>query len=498
MSTEATHTQQQEGARFTRDADAGAGRRHTPASILARLDRIDVWSLPFLFIGILGTGFLFTFYDIFDINVSFIQSCVALKPGCTPETAFDALKVPVVLNLAGYVVGTLALSPLADRYGRRNMLMVTMALTGLGSLYNALAPDYTQFVIARVITGVGIGADLAIVNTFIGEVAPRRSRAQFTSLVFIMSAIGAVLGSWLGLFLTTPAEPWPHGLPFAQAGPGFETGWRWMYALGALLALVAIALRFELPESPRWLVGQGRLDEADRVVADMEATAAKHGPLREPDADVPVEAHEGEGTVPFRELFSNPTYVRRILLLVTVWFVGYVTVYGFAAGFTSILTALGYAPPEAGLIVAVGAVGFIGCATISAIWGDRLNRKMWLPLAAAVTFAGGVIIAAGGDDRTIAFLGAFVIFLGFNLWVPATYARSAENFPTRARTTGFGLVDGIGHLGGGIGVLVIAPLVPKMSTFGALSLVSGFLIVAAVIGQFGIETRNKRFEDVSP
>jgi len=91
-----------------------------------------------------------------------------------------------------------------------------------------------------------------------------------------------------------------------------------------------------------------------------------------------------------------------------------------------------------------------------------------------------------------------VIFLGFNLWVPATYARSAENFPSRARTTGFGLVDGVGHLGGGIGVLVIAPLVPKMSTFAALTLVSSFLVVAAIIGMFGIETRNKRFEDISP
>ena len=496
MSTEATHTTQQEGARFTR---GGAGdRKHTPSSILARLDRIDVWSLPFLFIGIIGAGFLFTFYDIFDINVSFIQSCVALKPGCTPETAFDALKVPVVLNLAGYVVGTLFLSPLSDRYGRRNMLMGTMALTGLGSLYTALAPDYTHFVISRVITGFGIGADLAIVNTFIGEVAPRRSRAQFTSLIFIMSAIGAVIGIWLGLILTTPAEPWPAGLPFAQAGPGFESGWRWMYAFGAVLALVGILLRFELPESPRWLVGQGRLEEADAVVSDMEATAAKHGPLAEPDAEVPVDSTIGQGTVPFRELFSNPTYVRRIALLVSVWFVGYVTVYGFAAGFTSILTALGYKPPEAGVIVAVGVFGFIGCATISAIWGDKLDRKLWLPLAAAVTFAGGVIIAAGGDNRTIAFIGSFVIFLGFNLWVPATYARSAENFPTRARTTGFGIVDGVGHLGGGIGVLVIAPLVHKMSTFGALSLVSGFLVVAAIIGMFGIETRNKRFEDISP
>ena len=497
MSSEATHSQQQD-ARFTRPPASAETTGHTPASILARLDRIDVWSLPFLFIGIIGTGFLFTFYDIFDINVSFIQSCVALKPGCTPETAFDALKVPVLLNLAGYVVGALFLSPLADRYGRRNMLMATMALTGLGSLYNALAPDYTHFVIARIITGIGIGADLAIVNTFIGEVAPRRARARFTSMIFVMSAIGAVLGIWLGLFLTTPAEPWPAGLPFAQAGPGFESGWRWMYGVGALLALLGIVLRFELPESPRWLVGQGRLEEADAVVSDMEATAAKHGPLAEPDTDVPVESTTGQGTVPFRELFSNPTYVRRIALLVSVWFIGYVTVYGFSAGFTSILTALGYKPPEAGVIVAVGVFGFAACAVIAAVWGDRLDRKLWLPISAVITLAGGAIVAAGGEHRTVAFIGAFVIFLGFNLWVPATYARSAENFPTRARTTGFGIVDGIGHLGGGIGVLVIAPLVPKMSTFAALSLVSGFLVVAAVIGMFGIETRNRRFEDLAP
>src|SRR3954469_8310179 len=268
MSTgpETQHLREQE-ARFTRTG-AGAGH-HTPVSILARLDRIDVWSLPFLFIGIIGTGFLFTFYDIFDINVSFIQSCTDLKPDCTPETALGALKLPVLLNLAGYVVGTLVLSPMADKVGRRNMLMATMALTGIGSLYNALAPDYTQFVIARIVTGFGIGADLAIVNTFIGEMAPRGSRAKFTSVIFVMSGLGALLGIWLGLPLTPPGAPWPEGLPFALASESFDSGWRWMYGVGAILALVAILLRFELPESPRWLVGQGRLDEADEVVSDM-------------------------------------------------------------------------------------------------------------------------------------------------------------------------------------------------------------------------------------
>jgi MFS transporter, putative metabolite:H+ symporter len=328
--------------------------------------------------------------------------------------------------------------------------------------------------------------------------APRRSRAKFTSVIFVMSGLGALLGIWLGLLLTTPAEPWPEGLPFAMAGEGFENGWRWMYGLGAILALVAILLRFELPESPRWLVGQGRLDEADKVVSDMEKAAAKHGPLPEPAADVPVEESVPQNRLPFRELFTNRTYLRRILLLVTMWFIGYVTVYAFSAGFTSMLTSLGYKPPEAGVIVAVGAFGFLACGIAAALSAEKLNRKVWLPISAAITVAGGVIVAAGGDTRIVAFVGAGIIFFGFNLWVPMTYARSAESFPTRARTTGFALVDGVGHLGGGIGVLVIAPLIPKMSVLGAFMLVSSFLVVAAILGMFGVETRNKRFEDVSP
>src|SRR3954468_14754473 len=297
-----------------------AAARPSPRDVLARLDRIDTWSLPFVFIGVIGLGFLFTFYDIFDINVSFIQSCVALKPGCTPETALGALKLPVLLNLAGYVVGTLVLSPMADKVGRRNMLMATMALTGIGSLYNALAPDYTQFVIARIITGFGIGADLAIVNTFIGEMAPRGSRAKFTSVIFVMSGLGALLGIWLGLLLTTPGEPWPEGLPFALASESFDSGWRWMYGVGAILALVAILLRFELPESPRWLVGQGRLDEADEVVSDMERAAAKHGPLADPGGDAPAEGSGPPNRLPFHELFTTRLYLGRVLLLVTMWF----------------------------------------------------------------------------------------------------------------------------------------------------------------------------------
>jgi MFS family permease len=466
--------------------------------VLARLDRLDVWSMPFLFVGIIGLGFLFTFYDVFDINVSFIQSCVALKPGCTPETALNTIRVPIALNLAGYVAGTLLLSPISDKIGRRNMLLVTMLLTGVGSLWNALAPDYTNFVLARVLTGMAVGADLSIVNTYIGEVAPRRNRAKWTSVIFVNSALGALLGIWLGLFLTTPSTPWPHGLPFAQAGPGFENGWRWMYGVGALLALIAIVLRVELPESPRWLVGQGRVEEADRVVTEMEERASRRRELSPVDDDAPVEMPARGGYISFKHVLGNATYVKRVLVLVSVWFFAYVTVFAISAGGTSLLAALHYPPPEAGIIQAVGAFGFLACALFAVRYAERLERKLWLPIGAVITVIGSILVAEAGTSTTAAFIGMAIVFFGFNVWVPMTYALSAESFPTRARVTGFGLVDGIGHLGGGIGVLLIAPQIPHMSVLGAFLVISGFLVVAAVIAQFTLNTRARRFEDVSP
>src|SRR5579872_5804446 len=355
-------------------SEAETGTRSTAASVIARQDRIPIWPLSYLFIGIIGIGFLFTFFDIFDINVSFIQTCTQIVTGCLPGLppglahtppglvlASDKLGLPTLLNLLGYVIGALILSPLADRFGRRDILLVTLIITGLGSLYNAFVGDYTNFIIARTITGIGVGADLALVATYINEVAPSNGRAKYTSLIFIMSSLGAFLGVWLGLLLTTPATPFPLGLPFAVAGPGFGNGWRWMYGIGALLALVGIFLRFQLPESPRWLLARGRIDEAEKIVAAMEQRALKRLSTLPPigaELTTPV----GEKNATYMEILGNSTYLRRTVVLLLMWFISFITVYAIGVGLTTILSSLGYPPPEAGLIVAFGTLGFIAVA----------------------------------------------------------------------------------------------------------------------------------------
>lgn len=498
---------------------SSSGTSSTGAAVIARQDRIPIWSLSYLFIGIIGIGFLFTFFDIFDINVSFIQTCTQIVPGCLPGLpagvthtppglvlASDKVGLPTLLNLFGYVIGALILSPLADRFGRRDMLLITLIITGLGSLFNAFVQDYTTFIIARVITGIGVGADLALVATYINEVAPSNGRAKYTSLVFIMSSLGAFLAIWLGLILATPPAPFPEGLPFAQASvqvvhglPQFAgNGWRWMYGVGAILALVGILLRFRLPESPRWLISQGRVQEADEIVTDMEQRAMKKL-TNLPPVGSELHLHTGEKHATYSEILSNPMYRRRTLLLFSMWFIAFMTVYTIGVGLTAILATLGYPPPEAGMVAALGVFGFIGCAIFAYGYGEALERKLWLPISAVLTIIGGVIIALSGSGNFwVTVIGAIILFIGFNLFVPMAWAWSAENYPTRARATGFALVDGIGHIGGGVGILLIAGNITTLGPLGTFLVIGGCLVVAAVIAQFGTATRQQRLDEVSP
>lgn len=477
--------------------------------IIARLDRIPIWALSYLFIGIIGIGYIFTFFDIFNINASWIQTCFELNffgncaPMGPPGTAAFATAVqnaanyegPVVLiNLIGYVVGALALSHLSDRIGRRNMLLITLVITGLGSLYNAFVSDYYSFAAARFLTGIGVGADLAIVNTYIGEAAPKTGRARYTSLLFILAGIGVFLAIWVAVFLTTPAAAFPYGIPWAINLAG---GWRWMYGIGALLALLGILMRLGVPESPRWLISKGRTTQADSIVADMEHRATKSMGTLPPVPQV-ISVPITQKAAPYSEIFKNSLYRNRTILLFVIWFLGYMTIYTVAAGATVILAAVGFPFPENNIIVAVGIIGFVIAGILAAFLGDKMERKRWLPIAAIITLIGALLVGSGTTNFTVAAVGITLIFLGMDFWVPITYTWVAESFPTRARATGFALADGGGHIGGGIGLIITAALITSLPLMGVMLTIAGFQILSAVVAQAGPKTTNKRLDEVSP
>jgi putative MFS transporter len=468
------------------------------AAIIARQDRIPVWALSRTVLLIIGLGLLFAFFDIGDINVSFIQTCTQIVPGCLPQIASKYLGFPVLMNLLGYVIGALIFSPFADRYGRRDMMVITMAITGLGSLFTAFVGDYNSFVLARTITGVGIGADLALVNTYINEVAPNERRARYTSLIFIMSSAGASLGIWLGFYLTTPAAPFPYGLPIALASPQFESGWRILYAIGASLAFIGLLLRFQLPESPRWLITKGRIYEAERIVEKMETYARRRLGRELPTPAAELQVPIQDRRTGYLEIFGNTLYFKRTILLLVVWLLAYITVYSNISGLTTLLVALNYPVSEAGLITSLGVFGSCLCSLGAFQFGERLERKIWLMIAALLTMLAEVIIALSGDNFGVAALGSILLSMGCYIWLPVVYTWTTENYPTRARASGFALVDGVGHVGGGIGVSYVTSLVIRLGPTGTFVLIGSFLLLAAFLAQFGPSTRHKRLDEVSP
>lgn len=465
--------------------------------LVARLDRLPRRAVGFAATGIAGLGLFTVFYSNFDPNVSYIQTCTQIRPGCTPANAQGSLTLPVCLFLAGYLLGGLVVAPLSDRFGRRKLMAVALGFALAGSLITALAGRYGVFVAGRAVTGISMGTMLSVANTYIGELAPARARARYTARTFVLCALGATCGIGFGLLLTTASAHFPQGLPGALAGPGFADGWRWVYGIAAALAAAGLIALIWLPESPRWLIEHRRLAQADRVVTRLEERARRYGPLDEPAAPVTLPPHV-RGQRALAELVSAPRYRYRMLLLLAMWFTGYATVFSYSTSSTVVLTSLHFTAPVAGMISAVGGLGFFVQALFSARWSESLERRYWLPAGAALTLIGAVLIATLGHTIAWAFIGSFVVFFGFNVWVPPTFTLTAECFPTRIRSAGFGLVDGLAVSGGAVGVLAIAPLVPRLTLLQALLLISGFLVLAAILAQFTPRARNRALEDLSP
>ena len=206
----------------------------------------------------------------------------------------------------------------------------------------------------------------------------------------------------------------------------------------------------------------------------MEAHARRRvGELPAPADEIPVQA--GATKAPYTEILANPLYLRRTLFLVVVWFFGYITIYAIAQGLTTLLAPVlpppaGMAPPvaagavagEAGVLAALGTFGFIGAAVFAYFYGERLERKLWLPISAVLTIVGAVVVAVfTSSNFTLAAIGSVVLFLRLRSRLPIT-TWSTEVYPTRARATGFALGDGLGHLGGGVGILLLAANIPNL------------------------------------
>lgn len=439
--------------------------------LLARLNRVPIWAFPKSFLLIIGLGYFFTFYDI--SNIGFAMPAINEQFHLSNSTSlFLALSV----GLIGYIIGSFVIGSLADRYGRYKMLILTFALTALGSFGDAFATNITTLIIFRFLTGVGVGADLNLVSTYISELAPASQRGRMTLITFLVGILGQTITPFVALALV----------------PNFEIGWRLLFGIGGLIAITGLILRVRLPESPRWEIQHGRLENAEKTISEMESLCQKKG-IELPDPV--VEQHDISQESPFHTLMT-PFYLKRLTILIAMWFLWYIGNYGFLGDAADLLTAHGAGIGNSLGYLAVGAMGYPIGAIFVLNLVDRLERKLLIFLTTLIWFLGMILIATYQSNLYV-YLGAFCASLALGSYLQVGYTYTAELFPTRARATGFALSDGIGHAGGALGALILPAIISNYSFFIGFTFIACTGLLAGILALFGPKTTGINLENAS-
>ncbi len=364
--------------------------------------------------------------DGFDTQaIAFVAPVIAAQ-WSMPMTAFGAI---FGAGLLGLTIGALAFGPLADRYGRKSVLILCVFLFGGFALATGWAGSFTTLVALRVLTGIGLGGAMPNIISMTSEFAPNRLRATAVTVMFC----GFPLGSTLGGFLAARIIP--------------EFGWQSVFILGGILPLLLVpVLVFALPESLRFLVARGATDGHIASILQKVTGSVMSG---KGDVRYVLPEHRPagfSGTQLFREGRAAST-----TLLWVAFFCNLLVMYFLVSWLPTLLKQWGY--PLTTAIYATstlnlgGVIGAIGLGWLI----DRLGP--YTVLGCSYALAGVLIgvIAVTGRDPTILFTGIFVVGIGIVGAQIGMNAVTAGLYPTALRVTGVGWALGFGRVGSILG-----------------------------------------------
>lgn len=446
----------------------------TAEQVSARLERLPLSRWHVKTRVLVGVA---TFFDGFD------QLMIAYAlPVLIPYFALDPGMIAwtIAIGGIGMLLGALAGGWAADRVGRVPVLIGSLVLYALTSLAMATTGTLWLFLVLRFIQGFGLGAEVPVAATYIGEITRAHKRGRFVLLYELIFPAGLVASALVAAWIVP------------------TLGWRWLFALGAIPIVLVPFLR-RVPESPRWLASHGRLDEADAAMRRIEAeVASQKGDLPEPVVGEvqPVV----QGRVRVRELFQG-VYLRRTLMLATAWLTAYFVNYGIAAWLPTIYGRVFHLDVDTALrySVATSIAGIIGCVVIALVI-DNIGRRIAIAVAMMGSATTLFILASTGATTAGTVLvwsaaSAMCIF-AVNL---ALYVYTAELYPTRMRALGCSVGGAFGRLGIVIGPLVVGGLLERGFSVADIFVVMGAVAVVGALSTavFAVETKERTLEEIS-
>jgi MFS transporter, putative metabolite:H+ symporter len=455
---------------------ADPSTRRTRVQAAERLDRLPASRWLKGIMAILFLGWLVESYDI-GLTGSVLPSLSGvfhLSTGLKSVVAISAS--------AGIVLGIGPAGWLADRFGRKPVLVAgTVAYAVLTGL-TGLAPDITAVIVLRVLAGIAMGAVFPLPYAYGAELCPASLRGRFTGIADCFLSVGYFLSPLLALLLIPSTVD--------------DTGWRVMFFLGALPLLFAVLAWRYLPESPRWYEARHRFAESEQVLEAIEARVGAElgGPLPPPSAAYAAEPETGGR----RGILFSGRYLRRSAMLWSTFGGIFFVFYSIQTFMPTVVTSMGFTLSSAFVFTAIIVGVSIPGKLLEAWLVERWGRRPVIIGFGAVTAGAALVFGFTHGAMLVLLVGCVMSFFGIGV-DPAVKVYTAESYPTEIRATGTALTEGFGRLLSG----VIGPsLIPLLLVAGGAAAVYSLVGVAAMaavltVAVFGEETRGRTLEAIA-
>jgi MFS family permease len=441
----------------------------------ARLDRLPWSSWHWLIVASLGATWIL---DGLEVTLAGALGGILTLPktlGLTPAR----VGASATCYLAGAVVGALLFGYGTDRFGRKKLFFITVAVYLIGTALSAFSWNFWSYALFRAVTGAGIGGEYAAINSAIDELIPARVRGRVDLIINGSYWVGAALGAAATLVLLDPRHV-PIWL-----------GWRFAFGIGATLGLIVVFFRRWIPESPRWLMIHGRNDEAEQIVADVERKIMTSQRTAVSDrgysgSDLFITRIRTRTHTPWHEIWNEIVHEHRRRSFLGLVLMATQAFFYNAIFFTYALVLMRfYSVPESevGAYLLPFALGNVLGPLLLGHLFDTVGRK---PMITATYGLAGILLVltawlfhAGlltAQTQTLAWT---IIFFIASAAASSAYLTVSEIFPLEIRAMAIAIFFAIGTLVGGVGAPVLFGWI--IGTGSSTALFLGYLLAATLM-----------------
>jgi len=442
--------------------------------VVARLERLPYCSWHRTMRLIICTAW---FFDAFDsVAIAYVLPPLIGQWHLVPQQIGSLIGI----GFGGQLIGAIGFGWIAEYWGRRRSMLVTLLIFSLGAFACAFAPNYNVLWWLRLIQGIGLGGEVPLMAAYVNEFAHAPGRGRFSLNVQVLFSIGLAVVAAISIYVV------PHW------------GWQWMFIIGAVPALLAVPLRVVLPESPRWLASQGRFDAADEALAQIEQIATAEGKVIPPlPADLPMVV---EVRPRIADLFKG-IYLRRTLTVWLMWIGAYFVSYGITAWVPTIFRTVYHLDVQTALIYGfiISGVGLVG-AFITIWLIEAIGRRPMFIISmggCCIPLLAFAFLPRLSAPATLTVVTVAWIFLTASLLGLATY--TAEIYPTQLRALGGGVASAWQRGASMVGTTVVGFVLPMWGINAVFVMFGLFALMGATVAfLFAIETRAQVLERLSP